>query len=197
MKGLNSNERRMHMEDKQIIALFFQRNEQALKEIQNKYGSYCFRIAKNILTSCEDAEECVNDTWNMTWNRIPPVIPASLKAFLGKLVRDISLSRYRKNHAQKRYNGMEIIWSELEECLPSNFDIEKNLDNQQLTELINIWLNELSKEDRVLFIKRYYYGDTVKTLAKTHGYKENQMAQKMLKLRKNLKSYLLLKGVLL
>ena len=92
---------------------------------------------------------------------------------------------------------MEIIWSELEECLPSNFDIEKNLDNQQLTELINIWLNELSKEDRVLFIKRYYYGDTVKTLAKTHGYKENQMAQKMLKLRKNLKSYLLLKGVLL
>lgn len=183
------------MEDEQIIELYLQRNEKAVEETQNKYGSYCFRIAKNILIILEDAEECVNDTWNSTWNKIPPIIPVSLKAFLGKLVRDISLSRYRANHAKKRYRGIEVMFDELEECIPSDFDVEQNLDNQQLSETINSWLGGLSKEDRVLFIKRYYYGDAVKTLAKVHGCTENQMAQRMLKLRKNLKSFLFTKGV--
>ena len=98
------------MEDEQIIKLYLQRNEKALEEIQNKYGSYCFRIAKNILTVWEDAEECVNDTWNLSWNKIPPIIPLSLKAFLGKLVRDIAISQYRANHAKKRYRGIEVIF---------------------------------------------------------------------------------------
>lgn len=167
-------------------------NEEA---IQNKYGSYCFRIAKNILTVWEDAEECVNDTWNLSWNKIPPIIPLSLKAFLGKLVRDIAISQYRANHAKKRYRGIEVIFDELEECIPSDFDVEENFDNQQLSELINNWLGELPKEDRVLFIKSYYYGDAVKKLAKEIGCTENQMAQRMLKLRKKLKMFLYRKGV--
>lgn len=183
------------MEDEQIIELYFQRNEKAVEETQKKYGSYCFRIAKNILVILEDAEECVNDTWNLTWNKIPPVIPVSLKAFLGKLVRDISLSRYRANHAQKRYRGIEVMFDELEECIPSGFDVAQNFDEHQLSEIINSWLSGLSKEDRVLFIKRYYYGDSVKALAKMYGCTENQMAQRMLKLRRNLKLFLFAKGV--
>ncbi len=183
------------MKDEQIIELYLQRREKAVSETQAKYGSYCFCIAKNILGIKEDAEECVNDTWNLTWNKIPPVIPISLKAFLGKLVRDLSLSRYRANHAKKRYSKMEVMFEELEECIPSDFDVEQNFARQHLAETLNRWLDHLSKEDRVLFIKRYYYGDAVKNLAKVHGFTENQMAQKMMKLRKSLKAFLLAKGV--
>ena len=96
------------MEDRKIIELYFKRNERAIEETQHKYGAYCFQIARNILSAQEDAEECVNDVWHITWNKIPPTIPISFKAFLGKLVRDISLSRYRANHAKKRYQGLEL-----------------------------------------------------------------------------------------
>ena len=105
------------MEDRKIIELYFKRNERAIEETQHKYGAYCFQIARNILSAQEDAEECVNDVWHITWNKIPPTIPISFKAFLGKLVRDISLSRYRANHAKKRYQGLEAMLDELEECI--------------------------------------------------------------------------------
>ena len=92
------------MDDQSIVELYLKRDENAIKESRNKYEAYCYRIAMNILSVAEDVEECINDTWISVWNRIPPVIPKSLKAFLGKLVRDISLSRYRAVHAKKRYN---------------------------------------------------------------------------------------------
>lgn len=183
------------MDDKNIVDLYLQRDEMAIKETQVKYGSYCYTISNNILSVHEDAEECVNDTWTFAWNKIPPVIPKSLKAFLGKLVRDISLSRYRANHAQKRYSGMEIMLDELEECIPSEFDIQQKLEQQELSDLINDWLESISHVDRVLFVKRYYYGVTVKKLAEIQSCTENQMAQRMLKVRNNLKKYLISKGV--
>ncbi len=183
------------MDDRSIVDLYLQRDETAVKETQTKYGSYCYTIANNILSIHEDAEECVNDTLVSAWNKIPPIIPKSLKAFLGKLVRDISLSRYRANHAQKRYGGLEAMLDELEECIPSEFDVQEKLDQQNLDDLINDWLGSLSHVDRVLFIKRYYYGETVKNLAKLQVCTENQMAQRMLKLRNSLKSFLISKGV--
>lgn len=183
------------MDDRSIVDLYLQRDETAVKETQTKYGSYCYTIANNILSIHEDAEECVNDTLVSAWNKIPPIIPKSLKAFLGKLVRDISLSRYRANHAQKRYGGLEVMLDELEECIPSEFDVQEKLDQQNLDDLINDWLGSLSHVDRVLFIKRYYYGETVKNLAKLQVCTENQMAQRMLKLRNSLKSFLISKGV--
>lgn len=183
------------MEDKEIIELYLQRSEEAIGATQRKYGAFCFHIAKNILTIPEDAEECVNDTWNTVWNKIPPVIPDSLKAFIGKIIRDISLSRYRANHAKKRYNGIEIMLDELDDCIPSKFDVEQEMERQHTSDMINEWLGSLSKESRVLFVKRYYYGDAVKTLAKDFGFTENQMAQKMMMLRNSLKSFLAKKGV--
>lgn len=183
------------MDDRSIVDLYLQRDETAVKETQTKYGSFCYTIANNILSIHEDAEECVNDTLASAWNKIPPIIPKSLKAFLGKLVRDISLSRYRANHAQKRYGGLEVMLDELEECIPSEFDVQEKLDQQNLDDLINDWLGSLSHVDRVLFIKRYYYGETVKNLAKLQVCTENQMAQRMLKLRNSLKSFLISKGV--
>lgn len=184
------------MDDKNIISLYVQRDETAIKETQTKYGFYCYAIAKNILSSHEDAEECVNDTWISAWNKIPPIIPQSLKAFLGKVVRDISLSRYRANHAVKRYSGMDIILDELDECIPSDFNVERCFEQKELSELINKWLRTLSREEMAMFVRRYYYGDSVKSLAGLWGYTENQMAQRLMKLRKMLKKYLFSEVVL-
>ena len=156
------------MEDAQIIELYFKRDEVALQETHIKYGGYCFRIANNILESREDSEECVNDTWVQAWKRIPPTVPESLKAFLGKIVRDISLSRYRANHAKKRFNAMDVMFEELDACLPSDFDMMEILEERQLAELINTWLGNISKEDRILFIIMYYYGESVKDLARVY-----------------------------
>lgn len=193
---LNLAKGEKQMDDQSIVELYLQRDENAIKESRNKYEAYCYRIAINILSVAEDVEECINDTWISVWNRIPPVIPKSLKAFLGKLVRDISLSRYRAVHAKKRYNGMELILDELAECIPSGQDIQKSLEQKELSETVNGWLDSLPQEDRVLFVKRYYYGETVKQLSEMQSCTENQMAQKMMKLRNKLKAHLLSGGVL-
>ena len=185
------------MDDQSIIELFIQRNENAIKESKDKYGNYCARIAANILSVSEDVEECINDTWVSAWNRIPPVIPLSLKAFYGKLVRDIALDKYRASHAKKRFGGLIMILDELSECIPSGQDVQKTLEQKELSEKINGWLDCQPKEDRILFIKRYYYGETVKNLAALMNCTENQMAQKMMKLRNDLKSYLKSEGVMI
>ena len=193
---LNLAKGEKQMDDQSIVELYLQRDENAIKESRNKYEAYCYSIAMNILSVAEDVEECINDTWISVWNRIPPVIPKSLKAFLGKLVRDISLSRYRAVHAKKRYNGMELILDELAECIPSEQDIQESLEQKELSGTVNGWLDSLPQEDRVLFVKRYYYGETVKQLSEMQSCTENQMAQKMMKLRNKLKAHLLSGGVL-
>ena len=193
---LNLAKGEKQMDEQSIVELYLQRDENAIKESRNKYEAYCYRIAMNILSVAEDVEECINDTWISVWNRIPPVIPKSLKAFLGKLVRDISLSRYRAVHAEKRYNGMELILDELAECIPSEQDIQESLEQKELSGTVNGWLDSLPQEDRVLFVKRYYYGETVKQLSEMQSCTENQMAQKMMKLRNKLKAHLLSGGVL-
>ena len=106
------------MEEKAILGLYFAREEQAIRETDRKFGNLCRRIAWNILGCREDVEECVNDTWLAVWNRIPPERPDCLGAYLGRIVRNLAVSRYRENHAQKRYGPMEVLLSELEECIP-------------------------------------------------------------------------------
>lgn len=183
------------MEDKEIVELFLSRNEDALKETEHKYGGFCRYIAKNVLSYMEDVEECINDALLTAWNRIPPVIPESLKAFMGKMVRDMAITKYRASHAQKRYSGMDLLLSELEDCIASDMDVEKNIERAELTEILNRWLESLSKEDRVLFIKRYWYGISCKELAFSYGCTQNNMAQKMFVLRKNLKTALEKEGI--
>ena len=129
------------MEDKEIISFLLMRNEDAIAEIQNKYGSYCFQIANNILNNREDTEECVNDTWNIVWKTVPPTKPVSLKAYLGKIVRNQALIKYRTYHAQKRFCGLELIMDELDECIPSNFVIAEEANSNMLTGMINAWLS--------------------------------------------------------
>ena len=185
------------MEDKQIIKLYFQRNETAIVETSTKYGVFCHKIAMNILSIREDAEECVNDTYHSVWNQIPPTNPDSFRAFLGRITRNLSISRFRALHAQKRYAGMELMLSELEECIPSQNTIERTIESKELSEYINEWLTALAEQDAMLFIRRYWYGDSVQDLAKKTDTTAAKMAQTMLRLRKSLKAYLEQKGVTL
>ncbi len=178
------------MDDNAIIDLYFQRDELAIVETDRKYGTFCHHIAMNILRIREDAQECVNDTWHAAWNKIPPVFPKSLRAFLGRITRNLSISRYRAGHAKKRYAGMEVLLSELEDCIPGSDQVELVIERQELSRVISGWLDSLSPGDCALFIRRYWYGDAVKSLALEYGCTPSQMAQRMLRLRRSLKNVL-------
>lgn len=183
------------MDDREIITLYQSRDETAITETDRKYGPFCRRVAENILTVREDAEECVSDTYHAAWNAIPPQEPRSLRAFLGRIVRNLSLDRWRAGRARKRYNGVEVLLSELEDCVPDGETAEEALDRRALGETISRWLDGLPEEERRLFLRRYWYGDAVKTLAEEAGCTENQMAQRMLRLRKQLRRVLEAEGV--
>ena len=185
------------MDDQQIIALYHNRDEAAIRESGRKYGPFCRRIALNILDIPEDAEECVSDTWHAAWRQMPPEWPRSLRAYLGRITRNLAVSRFRAARAQKRYNGLEILLSELDECVPSAIGVERTVEAQELGEIISSWLESLPEEDRILFIRRYWCGDAVKVLAAEKKCTENQMAQRMYWMRGRLKTYLESKGVTL
>ena len=185
------------MDDKQIVDLYFARDEQAIAETEQKYGRFCLRIAMNVLDVWEDAEECVSDTWLSAWDRIPPTVPQSLKAFLGRIVRNLSISRFRAMRAKKRYNGMEVLLSELGDCVPSDRNVEQAVEAKELSGYISDWLDSLPTEDCTLFVRRYWFRDTVQELAERCGITAAQMAQRMLRLRKGLRTVLEQKGVAL
>lgn len=186
-----------HMEDSQIVALYHKRDEQAITESSRKYGALCWRIAKNILNSTEDAKECVNDTWFAAWCRMPPDQPLSLGAFLGRITRNVSISRWRSAHAKKRSRGMEVLLSELDECIPDTANVEQAVERRELARLLGRWLDSLPAEDCVLFVRRYWYAEAVHALAREHRCTQNQMAQKMMRLRRQLKLFLEQEGVCL
>ena len=175
------------MEDSQIIGLYFKRDESAITETETKYGAFCHGIALNILSINADADECVNDTYLQAWNSIPPKKPDKLGAWLGKVVRNIAFNLWKKNHRQKRYAGMEQLLNELEDCIPSPVTVEREIEEQELTEVINTWLASLSQNDRILFIRRYWHGETVTMLAQESGMSSANMAKRMYRLRKGLK----------
>jgi len=178
------------MEDIQIIELYWQRNEQAIAETSSKYGAFCFSIAKNILSVHEDAEECVNDTYHQVWNVIPPQRPIKFRPWLGKIVRNIALNLWNKNHTQKRYAGMTELLSELEDCIPASQTIELEIEEKELTEHIDRWLRSLDREDRILFVRRYWNGVALRDLANEKGIAPGKLAQRMYRLRIGLKAAL-------
>ncbi|MCM1065704.1 MAG: sigma-70 family RNA polymerase sigma factor [Eubacterium sp.] len=183
------------MDDLSIIELYHQRNELAIAESDKKYGSLCRAIALRLLGIREDMEECVNDTWHAAWNRMPPDRPQALGAFFGRLTRNLSISRWRRDHARKRYHGIEILLSELEDCIPAPGTVEEDWERIQLARTISVWLDGLEEENRWLFIRRYWYGDEVKALAAERGEKANSLSQRLLRLRKDLRTFLESEGV--
>lgn len=183
------------MEDKTIIDLYFQRSQRAIAETSAKYGGYCATVASNVLGCPEDTEEVVNDTWLAAWNDIPPSRPDCLRAYLGRLTRNLAISRYRVFHAKKRYAGMETLLSELEEVLPGEMSPETELEGKELARLLQDWVDGLEPEERRLFVRRYWHGVPVKQLAEETGITQNAMTQRLMRLRRSLRVRLEQEGV--
>ena len=177
------------MDDRQIIALFYERSEQAIAELSKKYGDLCFKIAINILNDAQDAEECVNDAYLGTWNSIPPQNPDPLRAYLCRIVRNLALKKLRANTALKRGGQLEVSLSELENCLPDN-SFDEHLSAKELTAQLNAFLSTLPRDDRVLFLKRYWFSEPLTEIAKTFGITEHNASVRLSRIRKKLHQYL-------
>jgi RNA polymerase sigma-70 factor (ECF subfamily) len=179
------------MEDEAIVRLFLARNENALTETQKKYGGYLLRIAGNILGNASDGEECVNDTYLAAWNSIPPQIPQILRTYLGKLVRRISIDRYRKRSAEKRGGSeVELSIDELDECLPAVGNVGEEIENERLGAVIGEFLEKLPCDKRRMFICRYFNSYSMKDIAKTFEISETKAANVLWRVRAELKKYL-------
>ena len=185
----------MAMEDNDIIQLFFDRDENAIKEMSIKYGNYCTSIAKNILKNSEDAEECVNDTYLKVWNVIPPSRPNMLKAFIGRITRNISFNLYKKMSTDKRGNlQIPIILDELSECFSDGITPYQEIEKKELLKAINSFLEKLPQEKRVMFVRRYWHSDSITDIAKRCGVSENSVYVNLNRLRKRLHNYLIERG---
>ena len=179
------------MEDFKIIELFFERNENAIRETETKYGRYLSKIAYNILFDSEDSKECVNDTYMKAWNTIPPQKPNVLSTFLGKIIRHLAIDVFRKKHAEKRGNSEFVLsLSELDECIPDKFSAEKVFEERELSESINRFLSSLSKENRDIFVCRYFYSDSIKEIASFFASSESKIKSSLFRSRKALKEHL-------
>ncbi len=175
-----------NLEDSKIIELYFSRNENAVTATKEKYSPYCSVIAKNILQSYEDTEEALSSTWLCAWNSIPPAIPRSLKTFLGRITRNISVDMLRKNKAQKRNAVFEPI-EELSECLPSAENLESTIDAKLLSEKLNNFIAELPKLERFVLLQRYWYGSSLEDISDKAGINRTKVKNILAKLRKKLK----------
>lgn len=183
------------MKDNEIIDLFFKREEKAILETKNKYGRYCFYIAFNILNSNLDAEECVDDTYLKLWNSIPPNRPKRFQSFIGRIVRNLSINRYKYNNAQKRSSNYEVIVEELQECVQDN---ELTIvEGYVLKEILNQFLASLSKRQRIIFLQRYWYFCSISEIASYVGLKENNVKVILHRLREQFKEFFIQKGGLM
>ena len=178
------------MDDSAIIELFFARSEQAIRELDDKYGKVCYSLSYNILNSRQDAEECVNDAYLGTWDTIPPARPNPLLAFLCRIVRNLSLMRYRADRAVKR-GGRELYSGVrgLEGCLASPQTVEGNMEEQELIRLIEDFLDTLSPENRVLLMRRYWFSDSYGEIAARTGLSEKNVSVRLTRIRKQLRNY--------
>ena len=188
----------LSMNDKDIIQLYLNRDQRALFATAKKYGKYCTSIAKNILGNNEDAEECVNDTYLSTWNSIPPTIPTILSAFLGKITRNLAFNKYKHNHVMKRGNGeIAVVLDELAECVSGVDDVEHEIDRLELVATINSFLETLPSKKRNIFICRYWYSDSVSSIARRYEMTESNVSVTLNRLRSKLKEYLSERGYVL
>ena len=179
------------MDDSRIVELYWQKNADAIKETNSKYGAYCFAIADKILHNKEDSEECVNDTWLNAWNSIPPQRPERLSTYLGKITRNLSLNRYKQLNTQKRGGGqIELALSELENCVPAQTGIEQITDEMELVAALEKFLLSYPKTERSIFLGRYWYLYSIPELATAYRMSESKIASLLYRMRNRLKLHL-------
>ena len=178
------------MQDDEIISLFFARSEDAIRQLDVQYGRTCRSLSHNILGSWQDAEECVNDAYLGAWNTIPPQKPSPLLAYICKIVRNLSLRRFRDKMAIKRNAHFDVALQELEGCLPSSDTLDDQIDAKELAAVIKQFLDSLSVENRVIFLRRYWFLDSYREIARRVGLTEKTVSVRLVRIRQKLKALL-------
>lgn len=179
------------MEDIKIIERFWQRDETAIEQAKARYGGYCYTIALQILNNREDAAECENDTYFRVWESIPPDRPEHLRAYMGAVTRRLALDRWRTYHADKRGGGrMALSLEELGECVPAYSRVEELAERDELSRLISDFLRSLPRTEGDLFIRRYWYLDSIEGIADRYNFSESKVKMTLMRTREKLREYL-------
>lgn len=183
------------LDDINIIALFYERSEEAILELSKKYGSVCSKVSRNILNNDRDVEECINDAYLGAWNSIPPQNPDPLLAYICRIVRNISIKKYHANTSQKRNSVYDVALNELENCIASAYTVESELTQKELSNLIDNFLDTLDRDSRVMFIRRYWFSDSITDIAKRFHISNNNTSVRLSRTREKLRIYLKKEGI--
>lgn len=183
------------MDDEAIIALYWRRDEDAIYETSVKYGRLCWQIAGNILASREDCEECVNDTYLGVWHSIPEQHPVRFRAFIGRITRNLALKRFDYLTAAKRSPIALNSLEELDECVSGGFSVEDEVEARCIERLLNRFLLSVDEERRNVFVRRYWYFDSLKTISGLTGYSQSRVKSMLAGTRRALRAYLESEGV--
>ena len=184
------------MDDKTIIELFWQRSEQAISETDKKYGKLCLDVAQRIVFNAQDAEECVNDTYLGAWNTIPPSRPDVLSAFILKITRNVAMKKIRYENAKKRSVHATVSFTELDECISSQESMEETVEANELAKSLEAFLGNIDYESRNMFIRRYWFFDSIKEIAIRFAVSESKVKSQLFRVRNNLKKHLVKEGYL-
>ena len=179
------------IDDERIIDLFFKRDQQGIRELDIKYGKTCHSLSYNITNSKQDAEECVNDAYLGAWNTIPPTRPNPLLSYIVKIVRNISLKIYWRKKAAKRSGNYKIALEEIEGCIAGPQNVEDEMEARELARIIEEFLDTLTLENRVIFMRRYWFADSYKDIAELVGLTEKNISVRLTRIREKMKQYLI------
>jgi len=182
------------MEDEELVRLFWDRDERAIRETDLVYGKKLHILADRILDSFEDAQECVSDTYFKTWSVIPPQKPNFFYAFLAKICRNICLNKQQWASASKRKADMVALTSELEACIPDTRS-QQQIESEELGQILSAFLDSISRESRMIFLRRYWFGDEVKEIALRYGISESKVKTQLHRTRRKLRDYLGREGI--
>ena len=180
--------------DEEIISLFFARSQKAVQALDDKYGALCRQVSDHIVSDSRDAEECVNDAYLCVWNTVPPEKPLYLRAFLCKIVRNLSLKRWEHQRAAKRGICAALPLEELDDCFSTPGRVEDRLEADELARALGAFLDTLSPDNRVIFLRRYWFSEPYSEIAKQVGLSEKNVSVRLSRIRKQLKGYLIERG---
>lgn len=183
------------MEDSSIIQLYWERSEQAILETDSKYGRLCRYVAMNILQNQEDGEECVNDAYLGLWNAMPPQRPSRFSVFVSRVTRNLALKKYEYLSAAKRNPEAVCSLSELEDCVSGRDSVEDELENRRVEQAISDFLWRQEEEKRVIFLRRYWYFESIDDICRRSGYSRSKVTSMLHQTRKKLRTYLEKEGI--
>ena len=179
------------IDDEKIIEMFFERSEQGIRELDMKYGAICHNLSYNIVNNRQDAEECVNDAYLGAWNAIPPTRPNPLLSYIVKIVRNISLKIYWRKEAAKRSGHYKVALEEVESYIADQKTVEDEIEARELARIIEDFLDTLTLENRVIFMRRYWFADSYKDIAEFVGLSEKNISVRLTRIREKMKQYLI------